>query len=88
MSRTLNDMFSELFGGLYSDMMNNNEPQYPKIEIQFRKKEFEDTLNEMWSNYGTGNVAQLPEYQKQVKIIKEAGCKVLRNSAGKHKIII
>lgn len=78
MSSILDDLFDNAFGKGAS----------PKIEIQARKKEFEDNLNDMWANYGRGCISQLPEYQKQVRIIKEAGCRVMRNSVGKHKIII
>ena len=40
----------------------------------------------MWDIYHR-NPAQIVEYNKQLNSIKETGCKVLRNSAGKHKII-
>lgn len=59
-----------------------------RLSIAFNKSKCEETLNEMWSIYGSGNIQQLIEYQKQVQTIKDLGCKVLRNSSGKHKIVI
>lgn len=57
------------------------------FEVACRKKELEENLDEMWKKYGKGFIAQLPVYTSQVKEIKSYGFKVLRNSAGKHKII-
>lgn len=59
-----------------------------KMEIMLRKKEFEDHLNTMWAIYSKGNPAQIVEYNKQVKSIKDAGLKVMRNSDGMHKIVL
>lgn len=56
------------------------------IEIMSRRREFEEHLDEMWRIYRSGLPRQIVEYNKQVNGIKEAGLKVLRNSAGKHKI--
>lgn len=57
-----------------------------KIEIMLRKEEFEHYLDEMWEIYGTGNVSQYGKYKKGLDMIKNAGLRVFRNSAGKHKI--
>lgn len=57
------------------------------LEISLRKPEFEKNLDEMWAIYMRGNPAQIVEYNKGVDRIKKAGFKVLRNPAGKHKII-
>lgn len=59
-----------------------------KIEIMLRRKEFEELLDKMWANYGKGMIAQLSEYNKQLDSIKSCGLKVLRNSAGEHKIVL
>jgi len=56
------------------------------MEIICRKEEFEQNLDSMRAIYGKGIIRQLAEYQKGVDNIKKAGLKVLRNSAGKHKI--
>ena len=42
----------------------------------------------MWDIYRKGNPQQIVEYNKGVAQIKECGLKVLRNSAGKHKIVL
>lgn len=57
-----------------------------KLEIMLRRAEFEKNLDQMWKNYQAGVVAQIVNYQKQVKEIKNTGLKILRNSEGKHKI--
>lgn len=58
------------------------------MEIWWQRENFEQHLDEMWRIYSTGNVRQIVEYQKQVDDIKSCGLKVLRNSAGKHKIVM
>lgn len=78
-------MFEDYFnaykqtGRYYDDAM---------LDIALRKKEFEGHLNEMWRIYLTGNVSQIVEYNKQVQSIKQYGYKVMRNSAGNHKLIL
>ena len=57
------------------------------MDIMAKRSEFEKNLDDMWKIYIGGNPAQITEYNKGVRNIKEAGLKVLRNSAGKHKII-
>lgn len=57
------------------------------MEIFVQRQTFEERLDEMWRIYSTGNVRQIVEYQKQIDDIKSCGLKVLRNSAGKHKIV-
>lgn len=71
-------MFNDMFG----NYLNNS-----KLEIKLRQKEFTDNLDEMWKIY-LKNPAQIVEYNKQIKMLKNNGCKVLRNSKGKHKIIV
>ena len=51
------------------------------------RAEFEKHLDDMWGIYLRGNPRQLVEYEKQVNDIKSCGLKVLRNSAGRHKIV-
>lgn len=58
------------------------------IEIYYQRQKFEKRLDKMWAIYGSGVTAQIVEYQKQVDDIKSCGLKVLRNSAGKHKIVM
>lgn len=41
----------------------------------------------MWKIYRV-NPNQIIEYNKQVVSIKECGCKIYRNSDGKHKMVI
>lgn len=57
------------------------------IEIMARREEFERNLDEMWAIYCSGNLRQSIEYRKGVDQIKSAGLTVLRNKAGKHKIV-
>lgn len=74
------DYLNELFGsqGVFDG----------KRELTVRRTEYENHLNEMWAIYIKGNPAQIVEYNKQVESIKRSGGKVLRNSAGIHKIVI
>lgn len=58
------------------------------MEIVMRKTEFAKNLDEMWKIYSSGMTGQIIDYNKGVSQIKDAGLKVFRNSAGKHKIII
>lgn len=57
------------------------------MEIMSQREKYENHLDEMWAIYSRGNPSQIVEYNAQVAGIKEAGLKVLRNSAGKHKIV-
>lgn len=54
-----------------------------KMDIYFRKAEYEEHLDKMY-----GCTRQIISYNEQIKDIKSAGLKVLRNSSGKHKIVI
>lgn len=78
--------FEDIFGNIFAEASQYN--QNSKLEIELRKSEFEKNLDDMWIVYGKGNISQIVEYQKELQRIKNAGCKVLRNSQGKHKIII
>ena len=57
------------------------------MEIMTRRAEFEKNLDDMWAIYGKGNMQQIVEYNNGLQHIKDVGLKVLRNSAGKHKIV-
>ena len=57
------------------------------MEIMFKRREFEQNLDDMWAVYSSGNIRQVVEYQKGVDQIKNVGLKVLRNSKGKHRIV-
>lgn len=59
-----------------------------KMEIMFRRQEFEKNLDDMWANYSKDMVVQLVNYNKQLDSIKSCGLKVLRNSSGKHNIVV
>ena len=59
-----------------------------KMEIMCKRASFEQNLDTMWDIYRKGNPQQIVEYNKGVAQIKECGLKGLRNSAGKHKIVI
>ena len=81
------------FGDIFRDYFDayqttSRYKDQSKLDIMLRKNEFEENLDNMWANYGRGMVSQLPEYNKQLDSIKSCGLKVLRNSAGKHKIIV
>lgn len=58
------------------------------LEIVAKKKEFEENLDDMWRIYNKGVPAQIINYNKGIKQIKDAGLKIFRNSDGLHKIII
>lgn len=59
-----------------------------KMEIYLRKAEYEEHLDKMYANYIHGCAHQIISYNEQIGDIKSAGLKVLRNSSGKHKIVI
>ena len=81
--------FEDIFGDYFNAYRNTSEYKDQSIlEISLRKKEFEKNLDNMWAIYAKGNPRQIIEYQKGVDQIKKAGLKVLRNSQGKHKIVV
>lgn len=57
------------------------------IDIMCNKEKFEKNLDEMWDIYCHGNLRQSIEYRKGIDQIKSVGLTVLRNKAGKHKIV-
>lgn len=59
-----------------------------KMDIYLRKVEYEEHLDKMYANYIHGCAHQIISYNEQIGDIKSAGLKVLRNSSGKHKIVI
>ena len=78
------NMFDDYFAGPFG----GQNPFVREYELKLRRTEYENRLNEMWSIYMKGVPAQIVEYNKQVELIKQSGGKVLRNSAGLHKIVI
>lgn len=80
----------DIFGGMFDACRNTSEykDRSSMINIIFQRQEFEKNLDDMWVNYMRGNPAQLVEYNKGLDQIKSCGLKVLRNSAGKHKIVV
>lgn len=59
-----------------------------KMDIYLRRAEYEEHLDKMYANYIHGCTRQIISYNGQIRDIKSAGLKVLRNSSGKHKIVI
>lgn len=78
------DFLNDLFKAANSSY---REKDNQKLEIVCNKREYEKILDEMWRIYMV-NPQQIIEYNKQVEAIKYCGCRVLRNSSGKHKIVI
>lgn len=83
------DIFGDYFDA-YIDAYKSTQKYKDdsKMEIMFRRQEFEKNLDDMWLNYSKGMVVQLANYNKQLDSIKSCGLKVLRNSSGKHKIVV
>lgn len=82
--------FSSLFGNDFMDAYKRTSDYKDSamMEVWIRRKEFEQTLDEMWRIYGTGNLQQVVAYKEQVKVIKDAGLIVQRSkSTGKHRIV-
>lgn len=81
--------FEDIFGDYFEAYKTISQyKDISKMEIMFRRQEFEKNLDDMWINYSRGMVVQLVNYNKQLDTIKSCGLKVLRNSSGKHKIIV
>lgn len=81
--------FENIFGDYFDAYKSTQKyKDDSKMEIMFRRQEFEKNLDDMWDNYGKGMVLQLVNYNKQLDSIKSCGLKVLRNSSGKHKIVV
>ena len=81
--------FENIFGNYFDAYKNTSKyKDQSMLEITLRKKEFEQNLDDMWAIYARGNSRQIVEYQKGVDQIKNVGLKVLRNSEGKHKIVV
>lgn len=81
--------FENIFGDYFSAYQNTSKyKDESMLEITLRKKEFEQNLDDMWAIYRKGVSQQIINYQKGVDQIKKAGLKVLRNSQGKHKIVV
>lgn len=57
------------------------------INVMTRRREYEENLDEMWAN-ASWNLRQLAIYKEQVKYLKGLGITTMRNSAGKHKLIL
>ena len=78
-----NDIFGNIFDA-YNTAWNYQDSS--KMEIALRKEEFEKALNDFYEAYRSNPMLYSVKYQEQLKVVKDSGCKVLRNSAGKHKI--
>lgn len=84
-----NNMFGDIFGDYFNAYKQTGRYRDDgMLEVALRKKEFEEHLDKMWRIYSTGNVSQIVEYNKQVESIKQCGYKVMRNSAGSHKLVL
>lgn len=81
--------FENIFGDYFDAYKNTSKyKDESMLEITLRKKKFEQNLDDMWAIYSRGNPRQIVEYHKGVDQIKKSGLKVLRNSEGKHKIVV
>lgn len=81
--------FENIFGDYFNAYQQTSKfKDNVMLEISLRKHEFEQNLDEMWAIYGKGVVSQIVEYNKGVEYLKSNGYKVLRNSDGKHKIVL
>lgn len=81
--------FEDMFGNYFDAYKNTSKyKDSSMLEIALRKSEFEKNLDEMWAIYNKGLAKQIVNYNKGINQIKDVGFKVLRNSAGKHKIVI
>lgn len=81
--------FEDMFGDYLNAYRNTSKyKDESMLEITLRKKEFEQNLDDMWAIYKRGNIQQVVNYKKGVDQIKNSGLKVLRNSEGKHKIVV
>lgn len=81
--------WNKIFGDIFKASQNSYKARDDaKMDIAIQKSKYEENLDEMWRIYNSGTVQQIVEYQKQIDSIKNSGCRVLRNSNGKHKIVI
>ncbi len=82
-----NNNWNDIFGNIF-DAYNTawNYQDSSKMEVALRKEEFEKALNDFYEAYRSNPMLYAVKYQEQLKVVKDSGCKVLRNSAGKHKI--
>lgn len=79
----------DIFGDVLDAYRNTSEyKDRSMMDIMFQRKQFEENLDDMWAIYVRGNPTQLVEYNKGLDQIKSCGLKVLRNSLGKHKILV
>ncbi len=85
--------FADIFGEFIDNYHNTfgvAEPAESVIKELYyeRKDKYEELLDKMYHNYMCGCTRQIVNYNKQIDDIKLAGLKVLRNSSGKHKIVM
>lgn len=81
--------WNQIFGDIFKASQNSYRAKDDtKMSIAIQKSKYEENLDAMWRNYNRGAPQQIIEYQKQIDSIKSSGCRVLRNSVGKHRIVI
>lgn len=81
--------WNQIFGDIFKASQNSyGAKDDTKMSIAIQKSKYEENLDAMWRNYNRGVPQQIIEYQKQIGSIKNSGCRVLRNSNGKHRIVI
>ena len=58
--------FEDIFGDYFEAYKTTSQyKDSSKMEIMFRRQEFEKNLDDMWLNYSKGMVAQLVNYNKR-----------------------
>lgn len=81
--------WNTIFGELFKASQNQYGAKDDiKMNIVCNKSKCEEKLDELWRMIGKENPQKISKYKEQVKKIKDSGCRVLRNSVGKHKIVI
>lgn len=81
--------WNTIFGDIFKVSQNSYRAKDDtRMSIAIQKSKYEENLDEMWRIDKSGTVQQIIEYQRQIDSIKNSRCRVLRNSVGKHKIVI
>lgn len=79
------DIFGDYFEAYKTTLQYKDDS---KMEIMFRRQEFEKNLDDMWLNYSKGMVAQLANYNKQLDSIKSSPLDEISRSDNKSIVIL